>query len=192
QHNYVLNRVTNIGHNLISIDKSGFNSDTRPSHGHSLSGKSATLKTNSRASLINLIGAMLVGGMIYFELLNKDGKKKTGTTLINICNFLVHLQDHCPAQSIIIMDNTRIHGGDNFERIKNLLKESTRKINIKFLPNYLLFLNPIGLGFNMIRTQIKHKEIKSQSEISTHMQPITGNIIKDPENFVQVPSDNVS
>ena len=39
RHDYVLNRVTNIGQNLIFIDESGFNSDTRPSHGYSLSGK---------------------------------------------------------------------------------------------------------------------------------------------------------
>ncbi|KNZ55468.1 hypothetical protein VP01_266g3 [Puccinia sorghi] len=151
QHNYVLNRVTNIGHNLIFIDE------------HKKTGKAATLKINARESLINLIGAMLEGEMIYFKLLNKDGKKKMGMTSINICKFLVRLQDHCPAQSIIIMDNTRIHSGDNFKRVKNLLKESTKKIHIEFLPKYLLFLNPIELAFN-IKTQIKHKEIKSQSE----------------------------
>ncbi|KNZ52120.1 hypothetical protein VP01_3686g1 [Puccinia sorghi] len=86
-----------------------------------------------------------------------DGKKKTGMTSIDICNFLVCLQNHCPAQSIIIIDNTRIHGGDDFERVKNLLKESTRKINIKVLPKYLLLLNTIELAFNIIKTQIKHK-----------------------------------
>ncbi|KNZ48471.1 hypothetical protein VP01_564g5 [Puccinia sorghi] len=184
-------------------------------------GKAATLKSNARGSLINLIGAMSEGGMIYFGLLNEDGKKKMGTTSIDICNFLVRLQDHCPAQSIIIMDNTRIHGGDDFEQVKNLLKESTKKTNIEFLPKYLPFLNPIELAFNIIKTQIKHKEIKSQSKMAeeilqaisnkmtpeicsksfqhcqkfysscTHMQPITGNIIR-AENFFQVPSDNVS
>ena len=39
QHAYVLNWVTNIGQNLIFIDKLGFNSNTCPSHGYSLSGK---------------------------------------------------------------------------------------------------------------------------------------------------------
>ncbi|KNZ51448.1 hypothetical protein VP01_394g3 [Puccinia sorghi] len=102
----------------VTWKRSGFNSDTCPSHGYSLSVKAATLKTNARGSLINLI----------------DGKKKTGATSIDICNFLVCLQDHCPAQLIIIMDNTRICGADNFERVKNLLKESTKKINIEFLP----------------------------------------------------------
>ncbi|KNZ51345.1 hypothetical protein VP01_3992g2 [Puccinia sorghi] len=93
-------------------------------------------------------------------------KKKTGTTSIYICKFLVCLQDHCPAQSIIIMDNTRIHGRDNFQQVKNLLKESTKKINIEFLPKYSLLLNKIELALNIIMTQIKYKEIKSQSKMA--------------------------
>ncbi|KNZ55946.1 hypothetical protein VP01_2539g4 [Puccinia sorghi] len=104
RHEYVLNRVTNIRQKLIFIDDA------------------------------KLIYFFSIGGFIYFELLNKDGKKKTGTTSIDICNFLVRLQDHCPAESIIIMDNTRIHCGYNFEQVKDLLKESTNKITIEFLP----------------------------------------------------------
>ena len=79
---------------------------------------------------------MSEGGMIYFELLNEDGKKKTGMSSIKKCNFLVCLQDHCPAKSIIVMENARIHGGEDFEWFQNLLKESTKKINIEFLPKY--------------------------------------------------------
>ncbi|KNZ61634.1 hypothetical protein VP01_1376g1 [Puccinia sorghi] len=100
--------------------------------------------------------------------------------------------------------------------------DDPKKINIKFLPKCSLFLNPIKLAFNIIKTQIKHRAIKSQSEMAqgirqaisnkmtpeicsksfqncqkfysscTHMQPIMGNVIKDTENFFQVPSENVS
>ena len=38
RHDYVLNRVTNVGQKLIFIDESGFNSQTHPSHGYALSG----------------------------------------------------------------------------------------------------------------------------------------------------------
>ena len=115
------------------------------------------------------------------------------------------------------MDNARIHGGEDFEWVKNLLKESTKKIEMEFLPKYSPFLNPIKLAFNIIKTEVKHSEIQSQSALAkaiqkairdkmtpqicsksffhcqkfypccTHMQPITGNIIKDPKNFFQVP-----
>ena len=172
--------------------------------------------------MINLVGAMSEEGIVYFELLNEDGKKKTGTTLTAICNFLVWLQDHLNAGSIIVMDNTWIHGGDDFERVQNLLKESSKKIEIEFLPKYSPFLNPIELAFNIIKTKVKHSNIRSRSDLAesireairekmtpdvchksflhcqkfysncSHMQPITGNIIKDPENFFQVPSDNLS
>ncbi|KNZ60369.1 hypothetical protein VP01_15642g1, partial [Puccinia sorghi] len=71
-------------------------------------------------------------------------KKKTGTTSTNICNFLVQLQDHCPTESIIVMDNAQIHGG------------------IEFLPKYSPFLNPIKLVFNIIKIDVKNKEIQSK------------------------------
>ncbi|KNZ55987.1 hypothetical protein VP01_2527g5 [Puccinia sorghi] len=86
-----------------------------------------------------------------------------------------------------------------------------------FLPKYSPFLNPIELAFNILETRVKHTKICSQSDLvqaiqlaitekmtakicqksflhcqkfyqtCTHMQLITGNIIKDPENFFQVP-----
>ena len=116
------------------------------------------------------------------------------------------------------MDNARIHGGEDFEQVQRLLKESEKKIEIEFLPKYSPFLNPIELAFNIIKIQIKHTEIQSRSALAeaicwairekmtpeicsksflhcqkfynscSHMQPITGNIIKDPEDFFQVPA----
>jgi transposase len=115
------------------------------------------------------------------------------------------------------MDNATIHGGEDFKQFRNLLKESDKKLKIEFLPKYSPFLNPIELAFNIIKINVKHKEIKSRSDLAktirkaisqkmtpkichksfvhcqkfysscAHMQPITGNIIKDPEKFFWVP-----
>ncbi|KNZ58025.1 hypothetical protein VP01_2012g2, partial [Puccinia sorghi] len=170
QHDYVLNRVTNIGQKLIFIDESGFNSQTHPSHGYSLTGKF----------------------FISFFL--------TGCRFENKCKRFNDKSYHCPTESIIVMDNTRIHGGEYFDCIQMLLKESSKKIGIDFLPKYSPFLNPIKLVFNIIKIDVKHKEIQSRSGLAeairesindkmtpcSHMQPITGNIIKDPEFFLQV------
>ncbi|KNZ56360.1 hypothetical protein VP01_2422g4 [Puccinia sorghi] len=68
-------------------DYSGFNSQTHPLYGYSLTGQAAILKKNARGLMINLVGAMSEEGIIYFELLNKDEKKKTGTTLNDIWEF---------------------------------------------------------------------------------------------------------
>ncbi|WAQ87725.1 hypothetical protein PtA15_8A631 [Puccinia triticina] len=38
RHDYVLNRVTNVGQKLIFVDESGFNSETRPLHGYAKCG----------------------------------------------------------------------------------------------------------------------------------------------------------
>ncbi|KNZ44635.1 hypothetical protein VP01_8972g1 [Puccinia sorghi] len=91
---------------------------------------------NARGSLINLIGTISEGGMIYMP----------SRSLSSPVNYY-----HGKNQD-------SLWGG--FERVKKLLKESTKKINIQFLPKYLPFLNPIELAFNIIKTQIKHKEIK--------------------------------
>ena len=94
---------------------------------------------------------------------------------------------------------------------------SFKKLETKFLPKYLPFLNPIKLAFNILKTHVKHTDICLQWDLAqairdviskkmtpeicqksflhfqkfylicTHMQPITGNIIKDPENFFHVP-----
>ena len=115
------------------------------------------------------------------------------------------------------MENAPIHASEDFERVRLLIKESAKKLNTKFLPKYSLFLNPIELAFNILKTHVKHTDIRSRSDLAqairhaitekmtpeifqksflhcqkfyltcTHMQPITGNIIKDPENFFQVP-----
>ncbi|KNZ60130.1 hypothetical protein VP01_1606g1 [Puccinia sorghi] len=151
QHDYVLNQVTNIGQKLIFIDESWFNSQTHPFHGYSLTGKFfyfifsvAILKTNARGLMIKLVSAMSEEGMIHFELLNKDGKK-TGTTSTDICNFL---------------------GGEDFNCIQTFHKDSLKKIGIEFLPKYSPFLNPIELVFNIIKIDVKHKEIQSRSGLA--------------------------
>ncbi|KNZ51341.1 hypothetical protein VP01_3997g2 [Puccinia sorghi] len=121
QHDYVLNRVTNIGQKLIFIDESGFNSQNHPSHGYSL--------TDQFFLSFSIVCCFV------------ENKRKTE----------YDQPYHWHAESIIVMDNAWIHGGDNLERVWNLLKEASKKIEIEFLPKYLLFLNPINLAFNIIK-----------------------------------------
>ena len=62
------------------------------------------------------------------------------------------------------MDNTPIHAGEDFERV--LIKESAKKLETKFLPKYLPFLNPIELAFNILKTHIKHTNILLQLDLA--------------------------
>ncbi|KNZ64404.1 hypothetical protein VP01_1032g1 [Puccinia sorghi] len=199
RHDYVLNRVTNVDSSISWLFV-----DWPCSH----------FENKCKRQPINLIGAMAEDGMIYYELLNEDGKKKTGTTTNDICNFLLRLQDHCPPGSIIIIETAPIHGGDDFEQDQLLIEESAKNLDTEFLPKYSPFLNPIELAFNILKT---HTKICSRSDLvqaiqqaitekmtpeicqkiflhfhkfyqtCTHMQPITANIMKNPENFFQVP-----
>ncbi|KNZ48443.1 hypothetical protein VP01_5669g1 [Puccinia sorghi] len=165
--------------------------------------KVATLKTDARGSIINIIGAMY---------------EKNGDILNQ--HFLLSF----PSRSLSFQVN-HYHGQSQDGwwgqvSAQNLVKESTKKINIEFLPKYSPFLNPIELSFNISKIEITHKEINSHSKLSegihqaishkltsgigsksfqhcqkfysTHIQQITRKIIKDPENFVLFPSDNVS
>ncbi|KNZ45370.1 hypothetical protein VP01_819g1 [Puccinia sorghi] len=104
----------------------------------------------------------------------------------------------------------------NFDHIQMLLKESLKEIGIELLPKYSPVLNPIKLATNIIKIDVQPKENQSRSgsaeairesindkmtpEICSksflhcqkfysscsRMQPITGNIIKDPEKKNQV------
>ncbi|KNZ53369.1 putative signal peptide protein [Puccinia sorghi] len=124
--------------------------------------QAAVLKTNARGPMINLFGAMSEEGMIYFELLNEDGKKKTGTILTDIW--------------------------EDFNRIQMLLKESSKKIGIDFLPKYSPFLNPIELVFNIIKIDVKqsgHARVKTRTVFlicivsSLHPCQLAGHISAD-------------
>ncbi|KNZ64258.1 hypothetical protein VP01_104g6 [Puccinia sorghi] len=92
--------------------------------------------------------------------------KKKLTIANDICNFLLRLQDHCPPELIIIMDNAPIHVGENFERVQSLIKESAKKLKTKFLAKYSPFLNPIELAFNILKTHFKHTKICLQLDLA--------------------------
>ncbi|KNZ61675.1 hypothetical protein VP01_1371g4 [Puccinia sorghi] len=127
---------------------SGFNSQTHPSHGYSLTGEGFFFSVNH----------MLIC-FIFFS------KKRRGRRFENKCKRFDHKCYHCPTESIIVMDNAQIHGGEDFDCIQTLLKESLKKIGIEFLPK-LPFLNPIKLVFNIIKIDVKHKKIQSKSGLA--------------------------
>lgn len=52
----------------------------------------------------------------------------------------------------------RLRNPGNFN-IWNLLKGSSKKINIEFRPKYWPFLNPINLDFKIIKIDVKHTGI---------------------------------
>ncbi|KNZ44528.1 hypothetical protein VP01_9072g1, partial [Puccinia sorghi] len=136
-------------------------------------------------SMINIVGVMM-------------GNKKTGQQQPTYSLFLFEYK-------IIALLNQSL----------SWITHRFMKIEIKFLPKYLPFLNPIELDFNISKIDVKHKDIQSQHELAeaiwdtihgkmtpeicsksflncqkfylifSHMQPITGNIIKDPKFFIQ-------
>ncbi|KNZ51228.1 hypothetical protein VP01_4037g1 [Puccinia sorghi] len=175
--------ILNVGQKIIFIDESGFNSQNHPSHGYLLTGMPCSRFENK---------------------CKRQPYQPYRTTANNICNFLLHLQDHCPPGSIIIMDNPPINGGNDFERVQLLIKESAKTLDTEFLSNYSPFLNPIELTFNILKThEITEKMTPGIFQKSflhcqkfypacTYMQPISGNIIKDTENFFQLPQLYIS
>lgn len=64
------------------------------------------------------------------------------------------------------MDNAPIHQGDNFDQVCQIMKESNKETNIKFLHKYSPMLNPIELVFNIIKIPIKHQGSQSLMELS--------------------------
>jgi transposase len=99
-------------------------------------------------------------GFDYFEILNANGNKAKEVGADKFCLFLRSLGARLPQDSVIIMDNTPIHQGKRFDKIKNLL-DASKSIKLQFPPPYSPFLNPIEYSFHSIKSYIQNQEPKN-------------------------------
>ncbi|KNZ54621.1 hypothetical protein VP01_289g3 [Puccinia sorghi] len=139
----------------ILIDESGFNSNNHPSHGYSSSGKSEKLKTQKQE------GAQSI---LLME------KQKRGCPQSKFSTFWFSFK-------ITVLTIQKLSWKTPGLMVEMTLSgfEPTKKIDIKFLPKSLPFLNPIELEFNIIKT-----EIKLQSKIAEAIhQSISNNMTSE-------------
>ncbi|KAF7677995.1 hypothetical protein CDIK_4501, partial [Cucumispora dikerogammari] len=123
--------------NFIFIDEVEFSVVTRPSRGRSTRGESAYISVlAARSRNISVIAAMNKYGMIYHLIQERTVNEE------DFKNSLKEIKESClnlgVVSTIFVMDNARIY------HYRGLTKdEKVSTYNIRYLPPYSLFLNPI-------------------------------------------------
>ena len=129
----------------------------------------AVLSLVPKAKQVTLIGALLVDGFVYHELLNADGAKAKGIGADEFCLFLGSLSARLPRDSVVIMDNAPIHQGERFEEVRQSIDES-KSIKLEFLPPYSPFLNPIEYSFHSIKAYVRSKQPPNRAALVSEIK----------------------
>lgn len=129
------------------------------------SGEKTKLSLVPKGPCISLIAALSeTAGYVHYELFNSAGDKKRGVQAEDFRSFLLNLAPKIPHNSVIILDNCKIHHADILTETWKLLKMSYG-IDYLFLPPYSPFLNPIEYSFNTLKKAVKQEDFFTIEEI---------------------------
>ncbi|EFP89061.1 uncharacterized protein PGTG_14902 [Puccinia graminis f. sp. tritici CRL 75-36-700-3] len=106
--NFVNRRGLDLGQRVVFVDEAGFDLHSSRASGYAPSGQPAVLSLVPKAKQITLIGALLVEGFDYYELLNADNTKAKGVGADEFCLFLGSLGARLPKEAIIIIGGHHI------------------------------------------------------------------------------------
>lgn len=149
--------------NIIYVDESGFNLHIKKSKGRALSGEPAKLTLVPKGKRVTLIGALSKQGMIHYRLVESVGEKR-GTNAEDFRSFLLDLFSKIEKNSVIILDNCRIHHSEKLDTLWNMANQ-TYGIDKLFLPPYSPFLNPIEYAFNHLKELVQAEKFKNRGEL---------------------------
>jgi len=97
-----------------------------------------------------LIAGLTKTGIVHYRLVESLGDRKKGTNGEDFKLFLTDLFRKIPRNSVVILDNAKIHHAETLEGIWDLAKQAYG-IDKLFLSPYSPFLNPIEYAFNVQR-----------------------------------------
>lgn len=153
-----------VNDNLIFLDEMGCNLWTRRSYGRARRGEPCFRDVgNQRGRNQTLCMAINRNeGLIHFELL--EGPMNVD----RLTNFLQNMAaNYNNVNATVIMDNARPHHGADVQVPQNF--------NIRFLPPYSPFLNPIENTFSVIKASIKRQlaQIRENEEEQARNEHLT-------------------
>ena len=144
-----------IAKHRIYIDECGFNLWTRRTYGRALVGERVNRivggQRGRNATIIAAISDQV--GLLYHEIHFTSVNKEVFSSFIY--QMEVILEDE-PA--VLIMDNAPVHNG---------ISTDCPNLEIKFLPRYSPFLNPIENSFSVLKSTIKRHLQRDENECST-------------------------
>lgn len=160
---------SNFGRPVVFIDESSFNLHIQRSKGRSVSGYPAILSTVPKGKRITLIAALGEQGIIYYRLKTHSASDTSrGTTAEDFRQFLFDLVPKLPQNTLIILDNAKIHHANSLQSIWELL--SVKNFEKLFLPPYSPFLNPIEYAFNDMKAHVKSKAPSKKAQLKTAIE----------------------
>lgn len=160
----------------VYIDESGFHLHIRSSKGRALAGEKAILKTVPKGPRISLIAALSDEGYSHYQLFNSAGDKKRGVNATDFRLFLLDLAPKVPKNSVIILDNCRIHHAEILNETWRTLKEMYG-IDHLFLPPYSPFLNPIEYSFNALKSKLKIQDLYNRNDLLSAIERLIPQVI---------------
>lgn len=117
-----------------------------------------------KGARISLIAALSEKGYEHYELFNSAGEKKRGVSAEDFRSFILDLVPKIPRNSVIILDNCKIHHAEILQETWKMIK-GTYGIDHFFLPPYSPFLNPIELSFNTLKIAVKSKDLYNRGDL---------------------------
>jgi len=142
---------------LIYVDEKGWNMHIRKSKGHAVKGEPAKLTLVPKGKNITLIGGLTRVGIIHYRFVESLGEKKRGSNAEDFKLFLTDLFRKIPRNSVVILDNCKIHHSEILEGLWDLAKQGYG-IDHLYLPPYSPFLNPIEYAWNFLQTEVAKEE----------------------------------
>ncbi|KAF7687784.1 hypothetical protein CDIK_3019 [Cucumispora dikerogammari] len=156
---YRILETNNDDKNFVFLDEVGFSVVARTSKGRSVRGASAYLSVPAaRSRNISVLAAMNKYGMLYHHIqeraVNGEDFKEGLRAIKSVC------EDRGILTPIFILDNARIH------HYKGLSEDpEISNFNIRYLPPYSPFLNPIENVFSVWKNLVIRGEAKNESEL---------------------------
>jgi len=108
---------------LVFIDEAGFNLHIKKgSRGREVAGYPATLSIVPKGKRVSIIGALTNQGLVHHSLLSNDSKQR-GTKAKDFKNFFFDLLRKIPKNSVLILDNAKIHHAEELKSAYATAKE---------------------------------------------------------------------
>lgn len=150
--NWVINQDIS---RMVFVDEVHLNvKDSNRKYGYSLKGNKAINKNNAISnSSHTLISAIDYNGKGYYSLANHSNR--TATNSSSFFEYMNNLIFTLPLNSLIILDNARIHTTDELKTLYRNAK-ILKNIEIAFLPPYSPSFNPIELMFNSLKAKLRN------------------------------------
>lgn len=179
EHSIWFLRQYNSGRLIIYLDEVGFQVSMRRHYGRSKKGVRAQKVVKSiKTRNISVIAGMTSTSLYYYKVLETPGNSVNFVEYINdLLGYLLIGNIH---NAILVLDNCSIHRST---QVKEMVENSGQEL--KFLPPYCPFFNPIENMFSQWKNLVGKKDPTSEDQLFEFIHDFQ-NVLKDDDckNYV--------